>query len=143
VAWWVFIASIIVLLPASVSAAIYVWPHTPIGKMAEPPTSAEVTAFAKEQQQLARLVGQVGETLTRLSPGGIALVSGQRVHCLSEGMVIPRGVAVRVLAVQGNGVLVRRASAAEQQAGTTESKPPEGSSAATEVSPLDFDLPPG
>jgi membrane-bound ClpP family serine protease len=143
VIWWVFVASIIVLLPASVSAAIFVWPHTPIGKMAEPPTEAEVTAFAEEQKRLAQLIGQVGETLTPLSPAGITRVGGQRVHSLSEGMIVPRGTAVRVLAVQGNRVVVRRAEAAGGESAADKSLPAGPETGPTEVSPLDFDLPPG
>ena len=97
----------LVLLPASVAAAIQVWPHTPMGKMMEPPTAEEVTPYVEEQRRLSRLIGQIGETVTPLNPAGIILIGGERVHCFSEGLVVDRGTDVRVLAVQGNRLLVR------------------------------------
>ncbi|MDB5339347.1 MAG: hypothetical protein JWN70_4966 [Planctomycetaceae bacterium] len=105
--FWVFVIGALILLPASVVAAIQVWPHTPMGKQLEPPTSEEVTPFVVEQQRLSRMIGQIGETVTPLNPAGMVLIAGERVHCFSEGLIVERGVRVRVLAVQGNRVLVR------------------------------------
>lgn len=139
--WWSYLTSVIILFPVAVGAAIYVWPHTPIGKLSEPPTQEEVTPYAEEQKRLERLVGQIGETVTPQSPAGLTWVGGQRVHSLSEGMVIPIGEQVRVLAVRGNRVLVRRIDPGENLASDSE---PGGSVAPNddlENSPLDFDLP--
>lgn len=105
--FWSFVMGALVLLPASVAAAIQVWPHTPMGKMMEPPTTEEVTPYVEEQQRLSRMIGQVGETVTPLNPAGIVLLAGERVHCFSEGLVVDSGTKVRVLAVQGNRLLVR------------------------------------
>jgi membrane-bound serine protease (ClpP class) len=105
--FWLFVVGALILLPASVVAAIQVWPHTPMGKQLEPPTAEEVTPFVVEQQRLGRMVGQLGETVTPLNPAGMVLIAGERVHCFSEGLIVERGVRVRVLAVQGNRVLVR------------------------------------
>ncbi|MES2790859.1 MAG: NfeD family protein [Planctomycetota bacterium] len=105
--FWGFVIGALILLPASVAAAIQVWPHTPMGKQLEPPTSEEVTPFVVEQQRLGRMIGQIGETVTPLNPAGMVLIAGERVHCFSEGLIVERGVRVRVLAVQGNRVLVR------------------------------------
>jgi len=112
--FWSFVLCSIVLLPASVGAAIQVWPHTPMGKLLEPPTHEEVTPFAAEQQRLGALVGKFGETVTPLNPAGMLLIAGERLHCFSEGQIIERGVRVRVLAVQGNRLMVRTAIAVDQ-----------------------------
>lgn len=111
--FWSFVMGSLVLLPASVAAAIQVWPHTPMGKQMEPPTAEEVTPYVAEQQRLGRLIGQIGETVTPLNPAGIVLIAGERVHCFSEGLVIDRGTRVRVLAVQGNRLLVRQSKGVE------------------------------
>lgn len=111
--FWTFVVGALVLLPASVGAAIQVWPHTPMGKQLEPPTAEEVTPFVAEQQRLGRMIGQLGETVTPLNPAGMVLIDGERVHCFSEGLIVDRGVRVRVLAVQGNRVLVRPSLARE------------------------------
>ncbi|MDB5387251.1 MAG: hypothetical protein JWM11_2897, partial [Planctomycetaceae bacterium] len=103
----------LVLLPASVGAAIQVWPHTPMGKLLEPPTNEEVTPFAAEQLRLGKLIGKFGETVTPLNPAGMLQIAGERVHCFSEGQIVERGVRVRVLAVQGNRLMVRTATSQE------------------------------
>lgn len=53
------------------------------------------------------LVGQTGVAQTNLRPSGIALISGQRVDVVTEGPMIERGAAVRVVAVEGMRVVVR------------------------------------
>lgn len=110
VLFWSFVMGALVLLPSSVAAAIQVWPHTPMGKMMEPPSTEEVTPYVAEQQRLSKLIGQFGETVTPLNPAGMILINGERVHCFSEGLIIERGMKVRVLAVQGNRLLVRTAT---------------------------------
>ena len=107
VLFWVFVVGALILLPASVAAAIQVWPHTPMGRQLEPPTAEEVAPFVVEQQRLSRMIGQLGETVTHLNPAGMVMIAGERVHCFSEGLIVERGVRVRVLAVQGNRILVR------------------------------------
>lgn len=108
VLFWTFVMGALVLMPSSVMAAIQVWPHTPMGKKLEPPTTEEVTPYVAEQQRLAQLVGMEGQTVTPLNPAGLVLVQGERIHCFSEGMIVERGTTVRVLAVQGNRILVRQ-----------------------------------
>ena len=150
--FWMFVVGALILLPASVAAAIQVWPHTPMGKHLEPPTSEEVTPFVVEQQRLSRMIGQVGETVTPLNPAGIVLIAGERVHCFSEGLIVERGVRVRVLAVQGNRVLVRPStsppgSTAAESGGAIPNAAVHPPSAATEIWNLDdsadLDLPTG
>jgi membrane-bound serine protease (ClpP class) len=114
VMFWSFVMGALVLLPASVGAAIQVWPHTPMGKMLEPPTNEEVTPFAAEQLRLSNLIGKFGVTDTPLNPAGMLLIAGERVHCFSEGQIVESGVRVRVLAIQGNRLMVRAATAKEQ-----------------------------
>lgn len=141
IAWWLFVLSAILLLPTSVGAAIYVWPYTPIGKMMEPPTQEEVTPYAAEQRRLSALIGQTGEALSPLSPGGIIRVAGERIHAVTEGMIVESGQSIKVLGVQGNRLLVRPwTTAAETTAahGAAHDAP-----LGAEPAPLDFDLPPG
>jgi len=139
--WWTFVGSIVVLFPSVIGAAIYVWPHTAIGKMMEPPTEEEVTPYIEEQRRLERLVGQIGETLTPQNPAGMTRVDGLRVHSLSEGMVIPNGEPVRVLAVRGNRILVRRVTLDESVASDLDSRADVRPEEEAGPSPLDFDVP--
>lgn len=137
-AFWSFLASMAVLLPASLGVAFYFWPSTPIGRRAilEAPAPGEVEAFAELQEKFARMIGRIGETVTLLNPAGIILIDGQRVHCQSEGMILEPRTPVKVIAVQGNRVVVRlctRDEQAAQEAANVVEKSPSNT-------PLDFDI---
>ncbi|MHA3775319.1 NfeD family protein [Verrucomicrobiota bacterium sgz303538] len=56
------------------------------------------------------LIGRVGEAVSVLRPAGIAAIDGQRVAVVSEGDLIQKGEALRVIQVEGNRVVVRRES---------------------------------
>ncbi|HVW00458.1 MAG TPA: NfeD family protein [Planctomycetaceae bacterium] len=135
--WWIYVASVCVLIPVSIGTAISVWPYTPIGRAAEPPSEEEVTPYLEEQRRLERLIGHVGEVVTPLNPAGIVRVEGQRLHACSEGLLIAAGEPIRVLSVQGNRVVVRK----------SDTPPPTESDGGGESSegdaPLDFDFPSG
>ena len=53
------------------------------------------------------LLGQTGEALTPLRPSGTAIINGHRVDVVTEGGMISRHAAVRVVAVEGMRVVVR------------------------------------
>jgi len=55
------------------------------------------------------LVGQPGVTHTALRPAGVAIIGGHRVDVVTEGAMIERGETVRVVAVEGLRVVVRKA----------------------------------
>ena len=67
----------------------------------------EQVAYQESLVHLEHLVGQRGVTTTQLTPGGKARFGEEFVSVLSEGDVLPAGIAVRVVAVRGNEVLVR------------------------------------
>lgn len=54
------------------------------------------------------LVGQAGVAHTGLRPSGVAIIGGQRVDVVTEGALIERGEAVKVIAVEGMRVVVRK-----------------------------------
>ena len=64
--------------------------------------------FVAETERLTQLIGKTGTTLTRLGPGGLVLVEGERMHAESEGMLILTDTPVRVLSLKGNRLLVRQ-----------------------------------
>jgi membrane-bound serine protease (ClpP class) len=53
------------------------------------------------------LLDQAGTAVTNLRPSGTALINGHRVDVVTEGPLIERGTAVRVIAVEGLRVVVR------------------------------------
>jgi len=52
-----------------------------------------------------------GIALTQLRPSGVANINGQRVDVVTEGGLIERGTAVKVIAVEGARIVVRAVSA--------------------------------
>jgi membrane-bound serine protease (ClpP class) len=55
------------------------------------------------------LLGQVGVAISVLGFAGMARIGGRRVDVVTEGEVIPPGIAVRVVEIEGNRVVVKRA----------------------------------
>lgn len=61
------------------------------------------------------LLNQVGTAMTNLRPSGTALINGQRVDVVTEGALIERGQAVKVVAVEGLRVVVRAVESGDSQ----------------------------
>jgi membrane-bound ClpP family serine protease len=57
----------------------------------------------------AGLLGQTGIAMSLLGFAGMARIGGRRVDVVTEGEFIPPGVAIKVVAVDGPRVVVRRA----------------------------------
>lgn len=55
------------------------------------------------------LLKGTGVALTQLRPSGTARINGQRVDVVTEGGLIERGTAIRVVAIEGSRVVVREA----------------------------------
>ncbi|MBM4032948.1 MAG: hypothetical protein FJ291_14330 [Planctomycetes bacterium] len=78
----------------------------------ERPTVSETAALSPEggtaERELAPLVGKEGVAQSELRPAGVALIGGKRVDVVADGALIPPGTRVRVVAVEGNRVVVRK-----------------------------------
>lgn len=53
------------------------------------------------------LLNDTGVAQTRLRPSGVAIINGQRVDVVTEGGMIERGAAIKVVAVEGSRIVVR------------------------------------
>jgi len=140
--WWMYLASLVVLLPTTVCIAFYIFPKTPIGKriLLEAPPLAELTPYAEEETHFRGFIGRQGKTLTLLMPGGMVLVEDERVHCESEGMSIEPGETVDVVAVKGNRLVVRL-SVSDNETAWIQEEGENKADGGTDDRPLDFDLP--
>jgi len=78
----------------------------------EPPAASETAALTPEggtvEKELSPLVGLEGVAQSELRPAGVALIQGRRVDVVSEGALVDAGARIRVIAVEGNRVVVRR-----------------------------------
>ncbi|HEY4259778.1 MAG TPA: NfeD family protein, partial [Schlesneria sp.] len=130
-----FCGSILVLVPTALGSAFYILPKTAMGKkiLLEGPDAEQLTPFAGGAKHLQELVGQYGQTISPLTPGGLVVVSGERLHAISEGIIIDADKSIEVIKVQGTRLLVRAAVRPEVNAGGS-TEPP---------SRLDFEIPQG
>ncbi|MBI5759617.1 MAG: hypothetical protein HZA46_13950 [Planctomycetales bacterium] len=143
--FWAFLGVMFFVTPAAVAGAFSVWQHTPLGRRAilQPPTLDEVAAFVEQGRHLTELIGRVGDTVSPLNPAGIVKIAGERVQCQSEGIIIDIGCRVRVIAVQGNHVVVRMVPEGDSSRSPTVSDDvDQPSQTARNTSQLDFDYPP-
>lgn len=107
--FWAFCFALLLLIPTVLSFAFYILPHTSMGKrvLLEAPSPERLTSFAKETRHLGELVGQYGHAITPLAPSGLITVNGERLHAVSEGLIIEAGQSVEVIEVRGSRLRVR------------------------------------
>jgi membrane-bound ClpP family serine protease len=107
---FVTIAAEAVLLPLAAALALYVWPHTPMGRrliLRSGDHAASTLANSSNYQELELLRGRIGKATSVLRPAGVAEFDGRRVDCLSEGILIEPETWVRCIDVKSGHVIVR------------------------------------
>ncbi len=112
VAWWSYIATLIILIPAIGSGVIYWFPHTTMGKrmLLDGPELTEVVPYSEEVHKLSQLIGHRGKSMTLLNPGGMVIVEGERYHCESQSLIIEPDEEIEVVGVSGTRLVVRPAT---------------------------------
>jgi membrane-bound serine protease (ClpP class) len=131
----------VVLIPTVVIGMFRVLANSRVGDriLLAAPELNEVTPHQEEHERLSALVGQQGQALTLLTPGGMISVAGERLHGFTEGIMLQPGDAVEVVEVRGTRVLVRPTT---NGGGSSEIAATEEPGAADSTNPpLDFDVP--
>jgi membrane-bound serine protease (ClpP class) len=78
-------------------------------------SNSGAAGFVAQNQELVQLVGQTGVARSTLRPAGTATIAGQRIDVVTEGGFVQEGQPVRVVAVNGNRVVVRLVSPDAEQ----------------------------
>lgn len=86
---------------------IKTFPHSHAGKLLILGRKLDSKLGYSGTEPLDEFVGREGESLTHLRPAGIAKIGEKRLNVVSEGTFIDRGKRVKVVAVEGNRVVVR------------------------------------
>jgi membrane-bound serine protease (ClpP class) len=98
---WLLTGVVSVLL-AGFGMWLWLFPRTKFGRsFISDGTVGEIRTEKPE------LVGLPGVAFTQLRPSGTALIQGRRVDVVTEGALIEKGTALRVVAVEGMRVVVR------------------------------------
>jgi membrane-bound serine protease (ClpP class) len=89
----------------------YLWFNTSLGKqmVLRSPEADTTLAETAANQELERLVGRYGRTLSALRPSGIAEFDGRRVDVITEGLMVEPDQTVRCVEVKAGRVVVRPA----------------------------------
>jgi membrane-bound serine protease (ClpP class) len=102
--------TLVVALLLLFSLARYFLPRSGVGRrllLHRTPDEDETLAGMPGNQELERLRGRHGQTLSALRPAGVTLFDGQRIDTISEGEMIEPGQWVRCIDVRAGRVIVR------------------------------------
>lgn len=106
--WWGYLASFAVLVPAAFWGIYRLLTTTRFGDriLLRAPDLEDVTPHQEEFEYLSKFIGQKGKTLSLMSPGGMVIVNGERLHASVEGTMLQAGEEIIVTGVSGTRVLV-------------------------------------
>jgi membrane-bound serine protease (ClpP class) len=98
-------------LPLLCGMLLHYWPRTRIGRKFILPSPDEdaTLAFSSAHQDLEKLRGRIGKTISALRPAGITEFDGRRVDTITEGMMVEPDQWVRCIDVRAGKVIVRPA----------------------------------
>ncbi|MFO1005361.1 MAG: NfeD family protein [Planctomycetaceae bacterium] len=110
--FWTFSLGLGVLIPSFLVFFLRTLERTSLGNNLLLPkiNLKDVTPYQAEAEQLDRLIGRIGTTVTPMNLGGMVLVENERLHAISEGFMLAAGEPVEVIGVRGNHIVVKRAS---------------------------------
>ena len=153
--FWTYVLLLTAGIPGSLMGAITLIRKTSLGNRMILNPAPENAVHAPGP--LDHLVGRFGISQSLMTPGGIVLIDGERIHAESLGMLVEPNSPVVVVATRANRVVVRPRTAADLD--STDSAEPNAndlqgksnveksadsmSGNSTEPNPLDFDFPQG
>ncbi len=108
----IFVLADVILIPVLTIVGIKILARSPIALRR---ALSRASGVSSQDDTFDQLVGKRGVTKTDLRPAGKAVVDGQRLDVVSAGDFIANNSPVVVSMVNGNRVVVRQATAKEQQ----------------------------
>lgn len=101
------LSGVFVLTVLTVIAWIRLFPRSTIGQKM---TLNEDGKAFKSSDSRQSLMGAAGITASELRPAGFALINGKRIDVVAEGGIIDINQPIKVVKVEGNRVVVRKAN---------------------------------
>jgi membrane-bound serine protease (ClpP class) len=110
------VAVSLLLALAGSFALLRVLPHVPFGRRLVLATGMEADrGYVSAPESDLLWLGRTGTALSPLRPAGIAEIDATRVDVVSDGGFIEAGAAITVTRVDGNRIVVRRASRPKEE----------------------------
>jgi membrane-bound ClpP family serine protease len=138
--FWSYVLLLLGGIPTTFFGSIAVLQRTSLGKrltLTPPPDAGKPPA-----NPLQELIGRTGIAQTLMTPGGMVVIDGQRLHAESTGMPIEPGTAVLVVAVRASRIVVRKSGDVPQAQDSPARRSTEPLSGRTVLpAALDFDIP--
>jgi len=108
--------------PAYMALTVYIWPHTPIGKLVllNDPRADRDASSNEHYRKMTGLIGQLGVAKSEMILSGQIVVEDEKYDAISDGFPIEAGTPIKVVAVKGNRIYV---VAYEGEASLTEDLP--------------------
>jgi membrane-bound ClpP family serine protease len=119
------IAMTVLLLPVAVAVAVHFWPRTPLGRrLFLHPLEGDDEILPRDEVYHERqlLVGKFGIARSKMLPSGAVRIEGKTYDAVSRGNPIDEGDPVRVVALQGNHIIVAPATREEWARATGENE---------------------
>ncbi len=99
--------TVVIIIPLAI-LGLWLAPRTRLGRTVILRTAQNSDdGFQAPPQELADLVGRVGQSVSPLRPAGVALIDGKRIDVVTNGEFIQPETEVEVVAVEGRRVVVR------------------------------------
>jgi membrane-bound ClpP family serine protease len=102
----VFVLADIVLVPVVLIAGLKLLARSPLALKTSLSSKSGYSSY--DQEKSADYVGMQGTAITDLRPSGTALIGGKRLDVVTRGDYIEKGSEVRVSAVEGSRIVVRK-----------------------------------
>lgn len=102
----IFVLADIVLVPVVLVAGLKLLARSPFALKSDLSSKSGYTSY---DEKTSEYLGRQGTAVTDLRPSGTALIDGRRVDVVTRGDYIEKGSAVKVTAVEGSRIVVRKA----------------------------------
>ena len=102
---YLFVVGDVVMIPALVIVGLKLLARSPVTLNRK---LSKEEGVVSQSPALEKYLGQEGETVTDLHPGGMARFDGKRLDVVSRGEYIEKGTKVVVWKVTGNQIIVRK-----------------------------------
>ncbi|MEE8540575.1 MAG: NfeD family protein [Desulfobacterales bacterium] len=100
-----FVAADLVLIPVLVIVGLKLLAKSPVTLRK---TLSREEGVSSQPPELEGYMGTQGTAVTDLRPAGTAVINGKRVDVVTRGEYLENGAAIRVTAVTGNQIIVRK-----------------------------------